>query len=205
MSPGAGSPATGLRESKKSGTRAALIECALELASERGYHGFTISELVERVGVSRRTFSNYFAGKAECLAAVNDRWMDAALELEETMPVTAPITDILRTVLKNLADQIESAPAGFLAMATTEPELIGATNALDVTHAERVAAVISARTGIPADDLRLPLLADFSLAAGRACVSRWVGGGRQGGKAGLARNLDLAFSLIDFDRLVRSP
>jgi AcrR family transcriptional regulator len=63
----------GLRASKKRSTRATLAEAALELTRERGYDGFTITDLVDRVGVSRRTFSNYFAGKAECVAAGGGR------------------------------------------------------------------------------------------------------------------------------------
>ncbi len=66
----------GLRERKKDATRRALAERALSMARERGYHGFTIADLVEDVGVSRRTFSNYFSSKAECLAAVTEGWLD---------------------------------------------------------------------------------------------------------------------------------
>lgn len=195
------SHAVGLREAKKSGTRHALIEGALELAHDRGYHGFTISDLVDHVGVSRRTFSNYFAGKAECLAAVAERWMDAALEVVDSMPATVPITEVLRTVLEHIAQRIVAAPAGYLAMANSEPDLIGAVRARDIDDAARVAAVISDRTGVPLDDLRVPLLADFSLAAGHACISRWVGLGMPGGGPGLARELDRAFSLLDLTRL----
>ncbi|MGI8590274.1 MAG: TetR/AcrR family transcriptional regulator, partial [Nakamurella sp.] len=191
----------GLRESKKSGTRAALIECALDLEQERGYHGFTISELVDRAGVSRRTFSNYFAGKAECLAAVGDGWMEAALQLVDARSPAVALPDLLREVLENFAEQIASRPTSFFAIRGSEPELVAATNAADTVHAERIATVISQRTGVDVNDVRVPLLASFCLAAGRSCIGRWVAQNRAGGQAGLAKELDSAFSLIDFSRL----
>ena len=69
----------GLRERKKDATRRALAERAFDLAGQRGFDGFTIAELVADVDVSRRTFSNYFASKADCIAAVTDGWLDDVL------------------------------------------------------------------------------------------------------------------------------
>ena len=40
----------------------------MNLAIERGYAAVTIADITDAVGVSRRTFSNYFSGKAECVA-----------------------------------------------------------------------------------------------------------------------------------------
>ncbi len=191
----------GLREQKKLSTRAALTERALELADDRGYDGFTIAELVELVGVSRRTFSNYFAGKAECMAAVCDTWMDGAMEVIEAAPADLPLTELLRKVLDNLSDQIATSRTGFLALADAEPELAAAIAARDVVHGERIAAVISARMCLAGDDIRVDLLAEFCIAAGRACTRRWVTGGADHGREALARDLDLAFSLINFSGL----
>lgn len=191
------SPITGLRELKKVGTRAALIRCAQELAEDRGYDGFTIADLVERAGVSRRTFSNYFNGKAECLAAVSDSWIDAAVQMIADTPTEVPLTDLLREVLDHLAEQIAGSRLAFMAMVGSEPELAAAMTACDVANSEKVAAIISARTGIGGDDLRVPLLAEFCLAAGRTCTQRWLTRGATG-KESLADDLDAAFSLIDF-------
>jgi AcrR family transcriptional regulator len=197
--------APGLRTAKKLSTRAALAEAALELTQQRGYDGFTIADLVERVGVSRRTFSNYYAGKAECVAAAGDRWMDAALELIDATSTDVPLTALLRQILDNLADQIAAAGEVFLCVATTEPEVAAADGAMDAARSARIAAVITARTAIAADDIRAVLLADFCLAAGKACTGRWVAAGRVGGRAALAHDLDLAFSLIDFGRISTAP
>jgi AcrR family transcriptional regulator len=196
------SPTLGLRESKKVGTRAALIRCALQLAEECGYDGFTIADLVEMAGVSRRTFSNYFAGKAECLAAVSDYWIDSAVQMIVDTPADVALKDLLREVLDHVAGQIAGSRAAFMTMVDSEPELAAAMSACDIAHGEKIAAIISARTGVPPSDFRVPLLAEFCLSAGRTCTQRWLARGAAGDKSSLAVDLDTAFSLIDFGGLV---
>lgn len=58
-----------LRERKKLATRSALHASALALVVERGHDAVTVEEICEPVGVSARTFFNYFPSK---LAAVFD-------------------------------------------------------------------------------------------------------------------------------------
>ncbi|WP_328463210.1 TetR/AcrR family transcriptional regulator [Actinoplanes sp. NBC_00393] len=57
----------GLRERKKAATRQALHEAALRLALEHGPDRITVEAIADDAGVSRRTFSNYFANKEEAL------------------------------------------------------------------------------------------------------------------------------------------
>ncbi|WP_394941520.1 TetR/AcrR family transcriptional regulator [Psychromicrobium sp. YIM B11713] len=56
-----------LRDRKKHATRSAIAEAALELTLSLGFHNFTIEQLCEQVGVSRRTFFNYYASKEDAV------------------------------------------------------------------------------------------------------------------------------------------
>nr|WP_281360713.1 TetR/AcrR family transcriptional regulator [Psychromicrobium silvestre] len=56
-----------LRERKKQATRAAIVATARELTLEHGFNGFTLEQLCERVGVSRRTLFNYFGSKEDAV------------------------------------------------------------------------------------------------------------------------------------------
>jgi AcrR family transcriptional regulator len=59
--------ATGLRERRRVETSARLTTLARRLTAERGLSGFTVEEVCEQAGVSRRTFFNYFASKEDAL------------------------------------------------------------------------------------------------------------------------------------------
>lgn len=60
----------GLREAKRQATSHQLAQAAFELALERGVDAFTIDDIVERAGYSRRTFANHFSCKEEAIAAL---------------------------------------------------------------------------------------------------------------------------------------
>ncbi len=59
--------AAGLRERKMAQTSHRLTALARSWTAGRGSTGFTVEELCEAVGVSRRTFFNYFASKEDAI------------------------------------------------------------------------------------------------------------------------------------------
>jgi AcrR family transcriptional regulator len=73
--------ATGLRERRIAETSAHLIAVARAWTVDRGFNGFTIDELCDEVGISRRTFFNYFAAKEDVVLGIAVR--HDHLELEE--------------------------------------------------------------------------------------------------------------------------
>ncbi|MHA7177582.1 TetR/AcrR family transcriptional regulator [Arthrobacter sp. Sr24] len=57
----------GLRARKREATRSAITARVRALTAQDGLNGFTIEQLCEDVGVSRRTFFNYFPSKEDAL------------------------------------------------------------------------------------------------------------------------------------------
>jgi AcrR family transcriptional regulator len=60
----------GLREAKRLETSHELARAAFDLAMERGVDDFTIDDIVDRAGYSRRTFANHYSCKEEAIAAL---------------------------------------------------------------------------------------------------------------------------------------
>ncbi|MDQ0117743.1 AcrR family transcriptional regulator [Pseudarthrobacter defluvii] len=57
----------GLRERKRAATRSAITSAARTLTAERGLNGYTVEEVCEAAGISRRTFFNYFPTKEDAI------------------------------------------------------------------------------------------------------------------------------------------
>jgi AcrR family transcriptional regulator len=59
-------------EQRKLATSSHLSSVSRRLTAERGLAGFTIEEVCDEVGVSRRTFFNYFPSKEEAVLGVDE-------------------------------------------------------------------------------------------------------------------------------------
>jgi AcrR family transcriptional regulator len=118
-------PKPGLRATKKHETRRALGFAAFELATERGLHGFVVEDVTDRVGVSRRTFFNYFNRKEEAVAAVGGFVFDDGLVELVRRPADEPLFDSLRAVAKLVSgpENLDMISRAF-AMGREYPELV---------------------------------------------------------------------------------
>jgi AcrR family transcriptional regulator len=145
-------PATGgLRERKKRATRAALVAAAVRLAVERGAENVTVNAISEAVGVSARTFFNYFDSRdavfvlvgAESsarvrqtviaasdeltpLEALRDAMAVELAEVEQQQPLWRLHADVLHRSPHLLAGSIGAHMADELALAEAVAERIGA-------------------------------------------------------------------------------
>jgi AcrR family transcriptional regulator len=94
---------TGLRERKKADTRRALSDAALDLAFERGLENVTREDIANLVGVSLRTFNNYFNGKFEALGYRQAERMRRGVALLRQRTADEPLwTSITHVVLETL-------------------------------------------------------------------------------------------------------
>ncbi len=197
------SPAPGLREQKKDATRRALSAQAVKLTVAHGYHGFTIADLAASCGVSRRTFSNYFAGKAECLVATHEDMLEDTLQFLATADPMMPLEDLLRTLVEDMARCATDEFGDFLEIAAGEPEVRMQEMVFDDQMIQHIAEAVARRLKLPAGDVMARAIAGFGINAARGCIESWLVSGRKDGQAGLTALLQRAFSILNLDVLQR--
>ncbi|GAA1465051.1 TetR/AcrR family transcriptional regulator [Microbacterium thalassium] len=154
------------RERKRAETTRTLISLARQATASDGLHGFTIEELCERAGISRRTFFNYFASKEDAVLGIALR--DDTSEADERFVALRPDTatgEVSRTLLADYAEllterwaalDVDRAAAMELMAATeAEPRLIS--HMLDRHRRDemRDAALVARREHLPVDDPRV--------------------------------------------------
>jgi AcrR family transcriptional regulator len=161
----------GLRERKKQETRAALSWAALRLAVERGLDNFLVEDIAAEVGVSTRTYNNYFSSKAE---AITWRHLDRAkrtAELLRERPPGEPLWEaVTNAVVPTAHAGDENAvpdpewTAGVRLM-ISEPALQGEFLKASAAADREVALVIAERTGLDVECDMYPRLVAAALGA----------------------------------------
>ena len=119
------------------------------------------------------------------MAAISDTWMDGALDVIDSTPLDVPLTDLLRDVLENLSRADRRDPDR-LPDAGRRRARTGGGHRRSRRGCTASGSRPSSRPG-PACRMATsgwPLLAEFCLAAGRACTQRWVPTVRPGGTGG---------------------
>ncbi|OLT09917.1 hypothetical protein BJF77_09060 [Kocuria sp. CNJ-770] len=97
------------RRQVKSANRRAIIDAAAALAEERGLGRFTVEDLAERAGVSRRTIFNHFASVDDAVYARCSELLGVIVDdfVERADATPAPATPSTGAVFEQLADVIE--------------------------------------------------------------------------------------------------
>lgn len=172
----------GLREQKKQELREQLSLATVLLARERGLAQVRVDDIVERVGVSRRTFSNYFASKEEAIA---DRHVQRTREAAEALrlrPAGEPLWDSITAVIIDRYAAWSGAAAtpppedqdGLLAM-LGEPEMQDAIGRGARVATAVLAQAVADRLGTDATgDLRPTLIANAALSTQMATLHFWL-------------------------------
>ncbi|MEG9226558.1 TetR/AcrR family transcriptional regulator [Aeromicrobium sp. Sec7.5] len=93
-------------EVRRQRTLRAISSCARSLADEHGLDGFTMDQLAESVGVSRRTLFNYVPGKVDAVLGISE---PPESELVETFMRGGPtghlLTDVKELIVVLLDDE----------------------------------------------------------------------------------------------------
>jgi AcrR family transcriptional regulator len=167
------------RDWQKEQTRLDLALAAFDLAKTEGLAQVRVPQIAEAVGVSTRTFNNYFSSKEAAIVwPTTLRAARMVSDLAER-PAGEPLVDALVDVVAALygpAGQ-EGLPKGWLdgfrILVATEPALHGEYLKAQSAGERTLADVIAARTGAADTDLEPLLVAGVVSAAERAAVLHW--------------------------------
>ncbi|MFI7611383.1 TetR/AcrR family transcriptional regulator [Nonomuraea terrae] len=99
------SSTAGLRERKKAETRQAVHEAALRLTLEHGFDNVTVEAIADAANISRRTFSNYFAGKEDALLFGDEQTLNTLVQRVREQPAGLAAWRALRGALDSLFDE----------------------------------------------------------------------------------------------------
>ncbi|MFC4852158.1 TetR/AcrR family transcriptional regulator [Actinophytocola glycyrrhizae] len=169
-------PETTLRTRKKAATRQSLHEAALRLAMEHGLDGVTVEDIADEVGVSRRTFSNYFANKEDAVLHADRERTGALVALVEGRPAEEPPWQALRKAASELYRTRtipDPAWVAQLRLLRRHPSLL-ARQASDQFALERELAAVLIARGQGLDEELARLMAATFLAAVRTGGVLWL-------------------------------
>lgn len=168
----------GLRERKKAQNRRMLIDAAVELCLKQGYDDTTVEQIADRVEISPRTFSRYFASKeAVFVAVIDDLAQEVTAELQAQPSDRAPMEALRAAHVAVLTRVAERRPiAGLTAerialiieIVSSSPTLRQA--AMEYRSPAAIAA-LAKNMGVEPDDERVELgVALFATTIVSACV-----------------------------------
>lgn len=166
------------RELNKAATRQAITGAALTLLRRKGPGSFTVEDIAEMAGISRRTFFNYFSSIEAALASVTHGFLDSALQQFRQRPPEEPILESARAALMQLADPMTVAPLAELFTLTQESALLSRSELEAWDHCtEQIISAARERftetPGTAVDELYLRALAGSVISCGRAAMDVW--------------------------------
>ncbi|MER7728456.1 TetR family transcriptional regulator [Streptomyces sp. NPDC096323] len=175
-------PSLGLRERKKRATRGALAGMALRMAADRGIENVTVEAVTDAVGVSVRTFFNYFPCLEDAIIRPGrhhaERARRAVLNAPEHLTALEALSEALSQELAHLEEGHERW-ALQMTVLRSSPSLLPAFLTAQGADERALVAAVAERLGQdPETDLYPRLLAHAAIAAVRAAAEVWVASGR---------------------------
>src|SRR3954447_18621354 len=178
--------ATGLRERRKAETTLRITEVARRLTAEHGLHGFTVEQVCEAVGISRRTFFNYFPSKDDAIIgypedALDPDAVERFLASGSGSGSTGP--ELLDALAGMTIEHIRLIPASpeqagaFVAAISREPALMQRMIRSGGERERKLIALVEEREGLPAGARRAELAVLLQEAMMRSSWERFMAPG----------------------------
>ena len=176
-SPGDSGPAApSRRELNKAATRQAITDAALGLLRAKGPGNFTVEDIADAAGISRRTFFNYFGSTDAALASIVHGFLDNAIQQLRLRPADEPLLESAQAALTALADPQAVAPLAELFTLTQQSPLMQHSELEAWDHCRaQVFDVARERLGGGGeqDELYVHALAGSIISCGKAAMEVW--------------------------------
>jgi AcrR family transcriptional regulator len=158
---------SGLRERKKTRTRAELQHHALRLFREQGYAATTVEQIATAAEVSRATFFRYFPNKEDVVLYddVDPLMARAFAGQPEGTPMLSALRAALRGTFEALEPEKRELEEVRMALARAEPELRATLVQRNQFFLEQIAEWVARNTGRPVADLEVQLFAGVIVGA----------------------------------------
>ncbi|WP_342590715.1 TetR/AcrR family transcriptional regulator [Paeniglutamicibacter terrestris] len=165
-------------------TRLSITRNARTLTVENGFAGFTVEELCARVGISRRTFFNYFATKLDAVFGHQDDGLPAealarfiAARPAGTVGISptllADLMDLVLEQLRREESEIHSMHGFFDAM-HREPELLAKMMQVGPGRQAEFIALVAKREGVAPDHDGIAMLVHSLQFAVHRAIDRYL-------------------------------
>jgi len=157
--------------------RARMLEAMVQAMAEKGFARVAVADVIERAGVSRKTFYEQFANKEECFLAAYDAGVDHLLAAIDDA-VAGPAPDWLAAARRAVEVYLETMAAspGFARALLIEvlgagPQALARRDVVQERFAAQLAAIHQrARADIP----EIPELAPYTFRAAVGAVNELV-------------------------------
>ncbi|MFT4286095.1 TetR/AcrR family transcriptional regulator [Nocardioides sp.] len=187
-------------DERRARTRHAITLCAQQLTDERGLDGFTMDELAECAGISRRTLFNYVPSKVD---AVLGPMPDPEPELFETFMAGGPTGHLMSDVKELVVDVLRTKDADPTDIERTR-RIIEADARLHHAIHERFVRItglftdaILQREGTGFDSAKARIAATFTLALFDTALDSFIADPATPMDRHYARAFDIAVELFD--------
>jgi len=152
-----------------------LQTAALELFDEQGFERTTVAEIVQRAGLTQRTFFNHFADKREVLFGLSSELQQEIVReiaaSEDTLPPLDAVVRALGVVADKMLEDRRAVVTRRYAVVAVNPELQERELGKNAALTEAIAAVLHARCGDPESAF---LAAGAAMLAQQAAFRKWT-------------------------------
>ncbi|MBC9226429.1 TetR family transcriptional regulator [Aeromicrobium sp. 636] len=159
--------------------RAQLLDVALDVFVEQGYHSASMDEIAERAGVSKPVLYQHFPGKLDLYTALVSSAVDTVIEgvrsaLASTQDNSERVQATMRLWYDCVANQEKAFRLVFESDLTSDPEVSGLVDRVTSESAAAIAEVIVEDTGLSRGAAEL--LAAGLVGMGHVGARAWLSG-----------------------------